>query len=73
LYLGEHIADYYCLEKFGNPSDWSGHDKGSNGKWRKKGTAYKLNDNGVLKRLKPSDSRGGITMTKCITIHHSGL
>lgn len=58
--IGEHIADYYCLEKFGNPSDWSGHDKGSNGKWRKKGTAYKLNDNGVLKRLKPSDNRGGI-------------
>jgi hypothetical protein len=58
--IGEHIADYYCLEKFGNPSDWSGHDKGSNGKWRKKDTAYKLNDNGVLKRLKPSDNRGGI-------------
>lgn len=58
--IGEHIADYYCLEKFGNPSDWSGHDKGSNEKWRKKGTAYKLNDNGVLKRLKPSDNRGGI-------------
>jgi len=30
---GEHIADYYCANKLGWASGWSGHDQGSKGTW----------------------------------------
>ena len=32
---GEHIADYYCATTFGWGTDWDGHDKGSQGIWKK--------------------------------------
>jgi len=33
--LGEHIADYHCLQKFGwGQEDWSGHDHGVEGQWK---------------------------------------
>ena len=33
--LGEHIADYHCLQKFGwGHEDWSGHDHGVEGQWQ---------------------------------------
>jgi hypothetical protein len=32
--LGEHIADYHCLQHFGwGQVDWSGHDHGAEGQW----------------------------------------
>lgn len=32
--LGEHIADYHCLQHFGwGQPDWSGHDHGVEGRW----------------------------------------
>ena len=31
---GEHIADYYCAEKFGWGNQWKSHDHGGSGQWR---------------------------------------
>ena len=30
---GEHIADYYCAEKFGWGTQWKSHDHGGSGQW----------------------------------------
>lgn len=34
--VGEHIADYYCLETFKWGSGWDSHDKGDAGSWATK-------------------------------------
>lgn len=31
---GEHIADYYCAEKFGWGKQWNSHDHGGSGQWK---------------------------------------
>ena len=56
--VGEHIADYYCLEKLGWGKDhWDGHDKYRQGIWRTKPSSislgklnegYKLNKNHAI-------------------------
>ena len=56
--VGEHIADYYCLEKLGWGKDhWDGHDKYRQGTWRTKPSSiglgklnegYKLNKNHAI-------------------------
>lgn len=46
--VGEHIADYYCLEHLGwGKGQWDGHDKAKQGKWKKLPSSLhlgKLND-----------------------------
>ena len=46
--VGEHIADYYCLERLGwGKGQWDGHDKAKQGKWKKLPSSLhlgKLND-----------------------------
>ncbi|AJA44864.1 hypothetical protein FPB0191_01038 [Frischella perrara] len=52
--VGEHIADYYCLEVLGWGKDqWNGHDKHKQGIWRTKPSSItlgKLNDNYILNK-----------------------
>ena len=55
--LGEHMADYWCLEKGWGKGKWQGHDQGGEGKWTshplKTNNPGKLNDHGNLSRLWP--------------------
>ena len=55
--LGEHLADYWCLEKGWGKGQWQGHDQGTFGKWSahplKSNVPGKLNDQGNLTRLWP--------------------
>lgn len=62
--VGEHIADYYCLEHLDWGKDqWDGHDKAQQGKWKKLPSASnlgKLNDNRKLKYNGPIGNDRGI-------------
>ena len=62
--VGEHIADYYCLERLGWGKDqWDGHDKAQQGKWKKLPSASylgKLNNNKKLKRNSAINNETGI-------------
>lgn len=55
--LGEHMADYWCLDKGWGKGKWQGHDEGAFGKWTehplKSNVPGKLNDQGNLSRLWP--------------------
>lgn len=46
--VGEHIADYYCLEQLGwGKEQWDGHDKANQGTWKQSPSSLhlgKLND-----------------------------
>lgn len=46
--VGEHIADYYCLEELGwGKGQWEGHDKAKQGTWKQSPSSLhlgKLND-----------------------------
>lgn len=59
--VGEHIADYYCLETLGwGKGNWIRHDEYTNGKWKAGADARKLNDRGKLKKLQPIGNDIGI-------------
>ncbi|MCO6524282.1 MAG: hypothetical protein J6562_04580 [Candidatus Schmidhempelia sp.] len=62
--VGEHIADYYCLEELGwGKGQWEGHDKGKQGKWRSMpGSLYlgKLNNGKKLKHNSEIGNESGI-------------
>lgn len=59
--VGEHIADYYCLEQLGwGKGNWIRHDEHNNGKWKAGADARKLNDRGKLKKLQPIGNDAGI-------------
>lgn len=59
--VGEHIADYYCLETLGwGKGSWVRHDEHTNGKWKAGADARKLNDRGKLKKLQPIGNDIGI-------------
>jgi hypothetical protein len=50
--VGEHIADYYCLEKLGwGKGNWIAHDKHTAGSWKPDAKERKLNERGKLKKL----------------------
>ncbi|MBI0029046.1 hypothetical protein H3S88_09475 [Gilliamella sp. B14448G11] len=51
--VGEHIADYYCLEHLDWGKDqWDGHDKAQKGTWKKLPSASNLGKLNNLKKLK---------------------
>ena len=51
--VGEHIADYYCLENLDWGKDqWDGHDKAQKGTWKKLPSASNLGKLNNLKKLK---------------------
>ena len=62
--VGEHIADYYCLENLDWGKDqWDGHDKAQQGTWKKLPSASnlgKLNNNKKLKRNSTINNERGI-------------
>ncbi|OCF92339.1 hypothetical protein A9G17_03985 [Gilliamella sp. wkB7] len=62
--VGEHIADYYCLENLDWGKDqWDGHDKAQQGTWKKLPSASnlgKLNNNRKLKRNSTINNERGI-------------
>lgn len=62
--VGEHIADYYCLEHLDWGKDqWDGHDKAQQGTWKKLPSASnlgKLNNNKKLKRNSTINNETGI-------------
>lgn len=59
--IGEHIADYYCLENLGwGKGSWIRHDEHVNGKWKEGSTYRKLNERGKLKKLQPIGNDKGI-------------
>lgn len=62
--VGEHIADYYCLEVLGWGKDqWKGHDKHKYGIWSTKPSSIslgKLNDNHILTKNHAIDNEKGI-------------
>ncbi|PIT58312.1 hypothetical protein BHC59_01955 [Snodgrassella alvi] len=62
--VGEHIADYYCLEKLGGGKEhWDGHDKGTQGIWTQQPSSLhlgKLNDGKKLNKNSPISNDIGI-------------
>ncbi|PIT21062.1 hypothetical protein BGI36_07175 [Snodgrassella communis] len=62
--VGEHIADYYCLEKLGwGKEHWDGHDKGTQGIWTQQPSSLhlgKLNDGKKLNKNSPISNDIGI-------------
>jgi hypothetical protein len=62
--VGEHIADYYCLEELGwGKEHWDGHDKGTQGIWTQQPSSLhlgKLNDGKKLNKNSPIGNDTGI-------------
>ena len=62
--VGEHIADYYCLEHLGwGKGQWQAHDNGVKGNWTQLPNSInggKLNERGKLKVLQPVSNDTGI-------------
>ena len=61
--VGEHIADYYCLEKLGwGKGFWVKHDMATNGNWTKPvlEVGGKLNERGKLNKLESVGNESGI-------------
>lgn len=61
--VGEHIADYHCIEGKGWASGWSAHDKGHEGRWEVSPlgnltTPGKLNDGTIPVQLTLQGPRG---------------
>ena len=61
--VGEHIADYHCIEGKGWASGWSAHDRGHEGRWevsplRDLATPGKLNDGTIPVQLTLQGPRG---------------
>lgn len=61
--VGEHIADYHCIEGKGWAHGWSAHDKGHEGRWEVSPlsdltTPGKLNDGTIPVQLKLQGPRG---------------
>lgn len=61
--VGEHIADYHCIEGKGWASGWSAHDKGHEGRWEVSplgnlATPGKLNDGTIPVQLTLQGPRG---------------
>ncbi len=61
--VGEHIADYHCIEGKGWASGWSAHDKGHEGRWEVSPlsnltTPGKLNDGTIPMQLTLQGPRG---------------
>ena len=61
--VGEHIADYHCIEGKGWASGWSAHDKGHDGRWEVSPlgdltTPGKLNDGTIPVQLTLQGPRG---------------
>ena len=61
--VGEHIADYHCIEGKGWASGWSGHDRGHEGRWEVSPlsnltTPGKLNDGTIPVQLTLQGPRG---------------
>lgn len=53
--VGEHITDYFLYEEFGWGKNWSGHDRGDDGKWLDQAPSRicpgKLNEKTKLNKL----------------------
>ena len=60
--VGEHIADYYCLEKLGWGKDhWDGHDKYRQGTWRTEPSSISLGKLNDAKKLNHNSAIGNDT------------
>ena len=65
--VGEHIADYYCLEKLGWGKDhWDGHDKYRQGTWRTEPSSISLGKLNDAKKLNHNSAIGNDTGIDCL-------
>lgn len=73
---GEHIADYYCLERFNWGSGWKQHDDGEGGTWTgakpDKDTPGKLSRRGKLFQLSSGPNGSGIDSVWRASGHNEG-
>ncbi|OCL19162.1 hypothetical protein [Gilliamella sp. wkB171] len=60
--VGEHIADYYCLEELGwGKGQWEGHDKAKQGTWKQSPSSLHLGKLNDAKKLNHNSAIGNDT------------